>query len=71
MGDILAVEWQRAREERSAIRGALLGALLESITWIPILLVLAEQWAIVGACVLGSGLGSYLGIRRLGAIPKT
>lgn len=63
--DWLSVLWQECREQRRPWAAAGLGAVLESLTWAPLVLVIAtEQWTVVGACVVGSALGSGLGVAR-------
>jgi hypothetical protein len=59
----LTCAWLRAFQDRHVWRAVGIGMLLEAGTWAPILGAQSSDWVAV-ACVLGAGLGIYLGIRR-------
>lgn len=62
--DWLSCVWHRAREQRKVYLGALVAALMESLTWLP--LWFAIEWndfRILIVSVLGSAVGSIWGFR--------
>jgi hypothetical protein len=66
--DALGVWWQEARERREALKCAVLAVLLEAISWGPVVAVLyTGHWAVIAACLAGSWVGSYLGVRHASA----
>ncbi len=63
--DWFTCQWLRARESNKLWLAVLLSMVLETLTWIPLWCALAyDQPAIAGACILGSAVGTGLGLRR-------
>lgn len=66
--DWLTIAYHRARESSRISRTSILSAALELITWLPILVAVttnsATVWACAVASIVGSGLGTSIGMRR-------
>jgi hypothetical protein len=69
-GDIVTVWWHRCREADRVFTTSLLSGVLEVLTWLPLWFAITlDDWRIAVACVLGSMVGTGIGMRR--ALPKT
>jgi hypothetical protein len=64
--DWLTCVWLTQRELQRYKLTVLLSMLLETLTWLPILVAIQTQdYSIAVASVLGSGVGTALGLRRV------
>lgn len=62
----LQMGWLRAREERKALTAANLDAMMTLLHYVPIaLLIVSENWWVIGADVAANWLASYLGVKEL------
>lgn len=66
--DYLSVKWQKHREEGNRSKVALLSMLLELLGWVPVWLAITTQdYMVVVASVVGSGLGAFMAVERISA----
>ena len=61
--DWLSVSWHDARENNKPLKGALVGAILGLIAWLSIVWVVADNRWLMVPDILGTAVGSYLGIK--------
>jgi len=63
--EALTIVWHMHRESEDAGRAALVGMLLELLSWIPIwLAITSSDLRVVAASIAGSGIGVYVTLRR-------
>lgn len=65
--DWMAVKWHREREAKRAWRTTILSMVIEAMNWAPIwAAVQLEDWRIMVACILGSGVGTRVALKGKG-----
>jgi hypothetical protein len=65
--DWLGILYHRARERGHRWRGAALSMLLEGLPWIALYFAITEDYRVIIASVLGSGVGSFFGFPKVQA----
>lgn len=64
--DVVSVAWNAARERAHPWRAGLLSMALEGAAYLPLIVAYqTEDPGVIVASVLGSGLGSFLAVKRL------
>lgn len=65
LADWLTCKWHSARERKDPVYAAGVSMLLEALSWAPIWFAITqEDVSIAFMSVLGSGLGTWLGLRH-------
>ena len=66
LADVFTMSWHRAREARQIYRTAILSMVLETLTWLPVILfVLADDWRVAAISIVASGCGTLAGAHRI------
>lgn len=69
ISDFLSVLYHEAREALLPVSASVYAMILESLTWMPVLAAIqaGDGLPIALACVAGSGVGTYRGVKRVAA----
>jgi len=63
--DYLVVQWHEARERREPGKSAAWAMMYEAVSWLPLWFAIHESNVLIAAAaVMGSGVGTFIAVRR-------